>query len=993
MTKCLPVRALAALLVLSVKGWAAEPPLDPKDLPRIPAVEATNAAQTFRIKPGFHLQLVAAEPLVVDPIAMSFDENGRLFVVEMRDYSEMREVHPHLGRIRMLEDTNGDGVFDRATVYADDLPWPTGVFCYGGGVFVAASPDIIFCKDTNGDGVAEQRKLVFTGFGAGKADKLNVQALLNSFNWGLDNRIHGQTAGNGGMVVPGNDLKAQPLELRGRDFYFDPRSFAIGAEAGGGQYGMCYDDHGRKFVCSNSHHIQTVMYDARYGERNRLYNLPAALVDIPVDGPAAEVFRLSPEEAWRVIRTKWRVAGQVSGPVEGGGRASGYFTSATGICIFRGNNWPEGNEGDAFIADVGSNLVHRKKVRPAGVELVAERPADEQKVEFLASTDLWFRPVQLVNAPDGTLYLADMYREVIEHPWSLPESIKKLLDLNSGNDRGRIWRIIPDGFKQPRLPRLGSASTAELVATLESPNGWHRDTAARLLYERQDKKAAPLLMKLMTESKSDLARMHALHALDGLGALKETQLLVALADHAAEVREHAVKLAEKFFSKGTPPAKLRSQLEQLADDASVGVRYQLAFTLGEMKPEFRIAPLTTIARRDFENSWMQAAILSSLAEGAGQLFGGLAGDEAVCNSKAGHAFLRQLVTLVGVQNKKEEVADVLEFIGKIEHQGLKFGLANALGTGLLRSGAPPKIGSEMGKIFLAAAVAVDDEKAPEETRVEAVRLLGLTTFESSGGTLLGLLNQKQPQSVQLAALSTIGRFTDAQVGIELTKRWNSMTPRVRSDAIPILLARADRVEALLRAIGAGSMRASVLDSTQQKFLRNHRDKEVKELAVKVLGQSQGSSRQEVIDAFLPALNLKGDPAQGKKIYEERCISCHRLGGEGYALGPDLVTVKTTGKEKILVNILDPNREVRPEFVSYVVDTGDDESFIGLVSNETANTLTVSQAYGKADVIPRSNIKRMQSQGQSLMPEGLEAGLTPQGLADLIGYIETAEGSK
>ncbi len=158
---------------------------------------------------------------------------------------------------------------------------------------------------------------------------------------------------------------------------------------------------------------------------------PAA-VDIAGDDPAAEVFRISPDEPWRV-------AGTVQGLIEGGGRASGYFTAATGITIYRGNAFSSEFDGDAFVADCGSNLIHRKKVRPDGVGFKAERPADEQKVESLASTDNWFRPVQLANGPDGALYVADMYREVIEHPWSLPESIKKHLDLNSGNDRGRIY--------------------------------------------------------------------------------------------------------------------------------------------------------------------------------------------------------------------------------------------------------------------------------------------------------------------------------------------------------------------------------------------------------------------------------------------------------------------------------------------------------------------------------------------------------------------------
>ena len=175
-------------------GLAAEPEPDPRDLPRIPPTEPDKALSTFRIKPGFRIELVAAEPLVVDPIAMSFDENGRLYVVEMRDYSERRDEH--LGRIRLLEDTDGDGRFDKSTVFADNLPWPTAVICYGGGVFVGATPDILFCKDTNGDGVADVRDVVFSGFGEGVA-RLNVQQLFNSLTWGLDNRIHGASGGNG----------------------------------------------------------------------------------------------------------------------------------------------------------------------------------------------------------------------------------------------------------------------------------------------------------------------------------------------------------------------------------------------------------------------------------------------------------------------------------------------------------------------------------------------------------------------------------------------------------------------------------------------------------------------------------------------------------------------------------------------------------------------------------------------------------------------------
>ncbi|MBI2946967.1 MAG: cytochrome C, partial [Verrucomicrobia bacterium] len=511
-----------AMLLGAIHGAAAaEPSVDSKDLPRVPPTEPDRVLSTFQVKSGFRMELVAAEPLVVDPIALAFDEEGRLFVVEMIDYSERRDEH--LGQIRRLEDSDGDGHFDQATVYAKDLPWPTAVICYAGGVFVGASPDIFYLKDTNADGVADAREVVFTGFAAG-VERLNVQALLNSFTWGLDNRIHGATSGNGGRVSSPKNPQMQPIELRGRDFSFDPRTFDLRPESGGGQHGLSFDDAGRKFVCSNSAHLQMLMYDDADMKANPLSAMPSPLVNIAEDGPAAAVYRISPDEPWRVIRTRWRVAGLVPGPIEGGGHPSGYFTAATGVTIYRGNAWPKEYRGNAIVADCGSNLIHRKELFPDGASLVGRRPPDELKSEFIASRDNWFRPVQFANAPDGTLYVADMYREIIEHPWSLPPSIKQHLDLNRGNDRGRIYRIVPDGFQQPALPKLGRASTEALVQMLAHENGWHRDTAARLLYQRQDRSAIPALEKMLAGTGAPLGRLHAFYALSGLGAVTERHL-------------------------------------------------------------------------------------------------------------------------------------------------------------------------------------------------------------------------------------------------------------------------------------------------------------------------------------------------------------------------------------------------------------------------------------------------------------------------------------
>jgi len=985
-------------LVFSLRAFAAEPEVSDQDLPRVLPTEPDKALSTFQVKKGFRLELVAAEPLVVDPIAMSFDEDGRLFVVEMRDYSERRNETPHLGRIRMLEDTDGDGRFDKSTVYVDKLPWPTAVFCYNGGVFVGATPDILYCKDMNGDGVADTREVVFTGFASDYApfetNRLNVQALMNSFNWGLDNRIHGSASMSGGKVVCARQPGNAPVDLRGKDFSFDPRTLDFRAESGGGQHGMSFDNRGRKFVCSNSDHIQLVMYEDRYLARNPYFTMPPPRMSIAADGPAAEVFRISPDEPWRVIRTRWRVTGLATGPVEGGGRPSGYFTGATGATIYRGDAFPEDYRENAFIADCGSNLVHRKKLYPDGVGLVARRAEDEQKTEFLASRDNWFRPVQFANAPDGTLYIADMYREVIEHPWSLPESIKKHLDLNSGNDRGRIYRVVPEGFKQPKLPHLSDATTQELVALLESPNGWHRDTAARLLCERQDKSAVSSLEKLFKTSKSPLARMHALYGLDGLGALSQTHLLKALNDHDALVREHAVRLTEQFAPRTDAITRpLWKKAASLSRDPDIRVRYQLAFALGQSKNPARIKALAEIARHDADDRWMRAAVLNSLKYGAGEMFRELIGDARFRGSHGAPEFLRQLAGVIGTKNDPVDVGAVLNVLANNADSDVEFLSARGLGDGLRNAGSSLGGVDAAGKLksmFARAATMAGDARTPGRTRIQAIQLLALTSFDRAGGTLSSLLGSAQSEPVQEAALEALGKFADSRVSEAVLTNWHRLTARVRGEGVAVMLTRPERTLALFKAIEQRTVSPSEVTAQQLQMLRGHRDPRIREQAIRLFGAKPTAGRDEVVKTFLPALQLRGDPVNGKRIYLERCATCHRIGSQGNAVGPDLMTVKTAGKATLLVNILDPNREVAPGYLNYTVDTKSGESLSGLIASESATSVTLRGPNGTGTVVLRSQIARLQPSGQSLMPEGLEAGLTPQDMSDLLEFLVVAD---
>ncbi|MGE5194688.1 MAG: PVC-type heme-binding CxxCH protein, partial [Deltaproteobacteria bacterium] len=792
------------------------------ELPRIPPHEPADALATFKTLPGFRLEQAAAEPLVHSPVALSFDENGRMYVVEMIDYSEQDK--DFLGTVRLLEDTDQDGRFDKSTVFADKLSWPTAITCCDGGVFVGAAPDIFYLKDTDGDGKADVRKVVFTGFA-----RSNVQGLFNSFHWGLDNRIHGATSSSGAKVVRPDAPNEKPVVLSGRDFSFDPRTLDFTPTSGGAQHGMSFDDWGCKFLSSNSDHIQLVMYEDRYLARNPYLAAPGPRVSIAADGPQAEVFRISPVEPWRIVRTRLRVSGAVPGPVEGGGRAAGYFTGATGVTIYRGDAWPAEYRGQAFVGDVGSNIVHRKVLEPDGVGLVARR-VDEKK-EFVASTDIWFRPAQFANAPDGNLYIIDVYREVIEHPASLPPVIKKHLDLTSGRDRGRIYRVVAEGFKQRKLPRLGSASTAELVAALGHRNGWHRDTAARLLYERQDREAIGPLKKNAASCPLPEGRMHALYVLAGLKSLTADVLLPRLADEHPRVRENAVRLAE-LLAADSP--EIRERLVTLTGDKDPRVRYQLAFTLGFLPAAGRTAALAKILKRDGGDRWVRLAAFSSLAEGAADVLTELAGDAPYRASATGRTVLAELASLIGVAARQNEVLAVLKVLDGFPEENKQQATALVVGLteGLARSGSPlraqiaarpGKAQELLGDLLVGSRKTAADETKPPAARVEAIRTLGLGTFAESRDLLPGLLGTRQPQEVQLAALAVLGRFADPEIADILIEQWPTFSPKLRTAALEAIFSRNAWLVKFLAAVENETIPASDLEPARVRLLEMHAD--------------------------------------------------------------------------------------------------------------------------------------------------------------------------
>lgn len=970
---------LPLLLVGQAPPAAPGGPFDPE-----------QALATFRLAPGFEIRLAASEPDVVDPVAMAFDERGRLWVVEMPGYPNLgtAEGKPREpGRIKLLENPEG-GRYRKSTTFATGLDFPTSVMPYQDGVLVASAPDLLFLRDVDGDGVADRRRVLYTGFG-----RKNIQAQVNGLQWGLDNWVHGLGAGNGGDIRSPEKPDAPAVPLGGRSFRFRPDvPGSLEPESGnGGQFGLAADDWGRWFTCANPAHLKHVVLPDATLARNPYAKPPPAVIDIPEHGPAAKIYRASPFEAWRVERTTRRAsAPDASRYAKTELVPGGFFTSATGLAVYRADLFPEAYRGNVFVADPANNLVHRDVLVPNGVTFRARRAEGEGESEFLASTDTWFRPVFLTVGPDGALYLCDFYREVIETPMSLPDDIKARFNLES-RGRGRIWRVAPAGSKAEFPGALAEASPRERVEALGHPNAWWRMTAQRLLAREGEKKVVPLLREFLARAPSPVARVHALWTLHGHGE----EGAAGLDDPDPRVREHAVRLAE---ARGAEP------LLRLVNDDDLRVRWQVAFSLGRYASSpAALDGLAALARRDGADAYARAAALSLPAEHAVDLF------ERAADAPA--AFLSDLARAVGVRQDGADVARLLAAVERAPREEALRGLAQGLrqkgkrnldlpaaraGLRRLLSHASPgvraaatevagfirAVGEEEFKRSLdqALAVALDPAK-PEKERVEAALLLGSGDFTPK---LAELLDATQPEPLQHAAVQALDQAGDATVVRLFAERWRRLTPAVRARAAAASLGRKERIVPLLEAVARGEITLDAVDSVRRAQLLAFPDPAIAAKAKEVFDAIKPDPKR--FEQFRGALDLKGDAARGGIAFRKVCIVCHQVGTEGVAIGPNLASVRDNPPEQILRNVLEPSLVVLPNYVQYTVETRDGEIYSGVVVGSPAGSVTLRRPGAEDVTVVRQDIRNLVSSQLSAMPEDLLKGMGLQDVADLLEFV-------
>ena len=917
-----------------------------------------------------------------------------MFVVEFPEYNQkhvQQQVADH-GRVKVLEDTDGDGVFDRSEVYVDELSYPSSVACYDGGVYVAAAPEILYCKDVDGDDRADLREVVYTGFG--QEFQRAGQAQLNSFLWGLDNRIHVCTSFSGGAIFRPDVPGSEPVTVRNRGFLFDPRTREYEAASGGGQHGLAIDDWGREFRCRNSDPFKLLIYDERYLERNPYLEAPAPSVNILDSGKHTKLFRISQDEPWRVLRTRMRTEGSYAGSNEGG-QPFGFFTSATGVTVYRGDAWPDEYRGTALVGEVANNLIFRAKFEPDGVGLAARR-ADEG-AEFVASTDNWFRPVQFANGPDGALYVVDMYRELIEGASFLPPEFLNHMNVTGGVDRGRIYRIVPEDFDQRPAPRLGAATTEELVALMEHRNGWHRDTAARLLYTRQDHNAVAPLRTAATQSELPEGRLHALYALDGLNGLDEPTLLSALGDDHPGVRQHAVRLAEPSASQS--PAVRRGILGAVRDPDLL-VRFQSAFSLGAFTGEDRDTALAQFIRQDGSNPWFRLAVLSAVGRRQGEMFRRLVADEPIRRSDPGRQILTELASQIGAIEESATVRLLVRAVDLLpdDERSLAESLIRSAVVAASSTGVAETISRQGGRsaelmtrlLNSARQRAVDTEQR-DSSRVAAIRLMRLLPFAETEPIVGDLLDVRQSQAVQQAAVDLAGTASGPRAAAVLLECWPSFSPQRRAQAFEVLSSREPWLALLLDEIEENRIPRAELDPARIQILTAHPNLEIRDRAQRLFArEGPAGNREDVVAAYQVALETSGSPLAGREHFKRVCSACHRLEQVGTAVGADLKAIRNRGMPAILLNVLDPNREVKPQYLTYVIVTADGRVQTGMIQSESANSITLRRPDHSTVTILRIDIEEMRSSGLSFMPEGLEKQLDKQAMADLLAYLNSIE---
>ena len=926
-----------------------------------PTVEAEQSA--FRLAdPNLKISMVASEPSVASPVAIAWDEFKRLYVVEMTDYP----ADGSGGQIKRLEDRDGDGIYEKFTLFAEKLAYPSGVLPWNGGILVTSAPDLIFLKDTDGDGKADQRKVILTGFGEG-----NQQLRVNSPTWGLDNWIYLANGRSGGAIRRPNDAPDKAVNIARNDIRVRPATGEFQPIAGFSQFGLPRDDWGNRFPSWNTVPIRHVVI-----ENNG-----------PSTGQVAEILNMD---------DGGRLYSLAPAQQRFNGETVAFFNATCGPVINRDSRLGANYQGHAFVCEPLSSLIHHRQLQPSGPTFVAQRV--EQGREFLASAHPWFRPVNLSNGPDGSLYVVDFCRAWVEHPAFVPEKQRDSVDFREGHQRGRIWKIQSINSQKPEQNIIpGALETKALVDLLEHPNSWYRDTAQRLIVERQDLKAIEPLRQICQKSTQATAVVQALWTLAALNAIDDVSLKSALHSNNENVREQAVRI----INIGRPDFK--KELETLASDSSIRVRLQVVLALANLKDksEKDLAALATIASRDADSPWIRSAVIDAIHQKPLVFLGVLMNRNPEWISKPTQMqseFLEQVARDSIGKDLLKESDDLIILASNAKNQRVSIALAN----GLLQSINPQQmdrikansqIHKRLNAILDQAEAMVKDEKGEGWSRALALNVLANSRLEVARQFFIQMIKADKPIELQATCARLFPKIADEKLLKELFKHWNELSLATRRSVVTTVASSLKFAPGLVDAMAQNQLSAAEIDPASRNILRKLGDPAFQTRVANTLKDAPTSDRKELIRKYEPALSMSASTSKGKMLFEKNCQTCHSYRGKGARVGPELVSVAGKNKLDLMISILDPARDASPDGMGVIVLTKDGRTLSGLLIQENASMIRLRRAEGLEDEVARAEIEAIRSTGRSLMPEGLEQVLNHQDIADLIGFLRDLSGGQ
>ncbi len=973
-------------------------------------VPAKDAVKTFALEPGFKLELVAAEPLVADPVAMEIDENGNMYVVENHGYPLDKTKS---SKVKMLRDTDGDGQMDTSTIFADTLMMPTGVTRWKKGIIVTDAPDVLYMEDTDNDGKADIIERMLTGFALA-----NPQHNVNTPLAGLDNWIylaHERAVGSEVFKKEFGDRGSEvyfpakpdgphlPENAGGHNVRFRPDTYELEILSSSTQYGHSFDVWGNYFLVNNSNHLMQSIIPAQYLNRNPKLVATRSTNWLPDHGNAAEVFPITKTPDRQLLTDV------------------GVMTSACSVTAYAGGAFgDEYNTLTTFVAEPVSNIVHADHLKPKGASFTASRIHPDK--EFLASTDMWCRPVNFYIGPDGALYVVDYYREIIEHPEWLSDDVINSGKLYNGSDMGRIYRVSREDAKPATWTKelhLGKSTDEELVDKLADPNIWWRRNAQRMLVDRNNSAIVPSLVKMSENEASPEGRLHALWTLEGMRQLAGPQIEKALRDEEPGIRVNAIRLAELHLDDS--PSLART-LVSMHDDGDPKVRFQLLCTLGFIGTPEAAQVRNEILFRDVADEFVQVAALSAPSSQAENLLQSVLDRYDI--KVAAYGSLVQSLSAMAAEDKKFSNSLLEKATASIAEENLTWqvpvlkGLARGFGSHhtLLSQAEQAMLfraffdhpavsvrqaslqvlqaasltgGTQVKTAMQKAREIAANEKIQERGRALAVNFLALQNPAQDAPFLKSLVLSSKSLPIELAAVKTLDAIPDETITEFIMEHWTGLDPAVQDAALNALMENESRMKLLVEAVEAGKIQQTSVGWQRSIRLMTQRNIDIRNRARAIFAKDD--QRQKVIDEYQPALKLKGDVDKGKLVYGKNCAICHQVkGAGGIPFGPDLGTIQSWPESGIMANILDPNQSVSHGFDLWNVSLKDGESLQGVITEETPSAITVRNANGQVNTISRDEVVSQKAMNMSAMPVGLEKNITKEEMADLLAFLKNGK---